>query len=130
MITFDTSILVDIEKGNKNTVKKLAELTATHAGPALLLFIPYFEFYRGLNVNAPERLEKGGAFLKKFTFVQPTKKTAELLVRLRTKYDATGNSLHLADLIIASQVQEHNLVLVTKDTDFERIDEIRKIVLK
>ncbi|MBI2142325.1 PIN domain-containing protein [Candidatus Woesearchaeota archaeon] len=45
------------------------------------------------------------------------------------KYDKKGIILSLADLIIASQVKETNMTLVTKDKIFERIEEINKVLL-
>ena len=57
------------------------------------------------------------------------KKTGETLSGLKRKYEKLGNIIPLADLMIASQVIENNLILVTLDKDFERIEEMNKIIL-
>ena len=38
-------------------------------------------------------------------------------------------TLALADLLISSQVIENNLILVTMDKDFEKIESLKKIIL-
>ena len=68
-------------------------------------------------------------FLKKFNILQTTNSSAEILSDLKIKYDKKGMSLPLADLLSASIVIDNSLILVTKDRDFEKIEELKKIIL-
>ena len=68
-------------------------------------------------------------FLNNFIYLHITKKTAEILAELKLNYDNKGLKLPLADLLIAAQTKENNFTLVTKDSHFETIEEIEKIIL-
>lgn len=129
ILTFDTSVLIDIEAAKKETLQRIRELIQLHSDPAILTFIPFFEFYFGIQERSLKNFEKAYSLLQKFPFIQPTKRTAEILAILKKKYYTKGIQLSLANLLIASQVQEHNLLLVTKDNDFMKIEEIKKIVV-
>lgn len=128
-LVFDTSVLVDIEKNNKEIINKIEKLSETYKIPAQIPFITYYEFLRGLKIRKPEKYQELLGFLNEFNMLKITKKTANILSDLKIKYDSLGMPLSLADLLIASQVIENNLILVTKDRDFEKINEIKKIIL-
>ena len=68
-------------------------------------------------------------FINKFNCLKASGITAQILAELKNKYEKKGIMLGLADLIIASHAKEYNMVLVTQDRDFEKIDEISKIIL-
>ena len=128
-LTFDTSILVDIEKGNEEVIRKIEELSKIYKTRAQIPFIPYYEFLRGLKIGKPKRYKELLEFINSFNVIKITKKTADILSDLKIKYDRLGIPLGLADLLIASQALENQLILVTKDKDFEKITEIKKIIL-
>jgi predicted nucleic acid-binding protein len=123
-LIFDTSILVDLERGYEATIKKLEELRKIYPAPAKIGFISYFEFLLGFKNKSVKNKEKARQFIEKFSVMQTTKNTAEALVTLKQKYE-----LPLADLLIAAQVLENNAILVTKDKDFNMIKEMEKIVI-
>jgi len=56
-------------------------------------------------------------------------KTSDILSDLKLKYEKKGLSFSLSDLLIAAQVIENDLILVTRDRDFEGIRELKKIIL-
>lgn len=58
--------------------------------------------------------------------MRPDKETAEILAKLRFKYEKL---LPLANLMIASQAIQYNMIVVTKDKDFENIEELNKIII-
>jgi len=128
-LVFDTSVLIELERKNDFIIDRIRELSKSYNSPAQLSFISYYEFIRGLKIRKPKDYEKKFAFANKFNVLKTSKKTAEILADLRIKYERTGFSLPLADLLIAAQVIENNLVLVSLDKDFERIEEINKIIL-
>ena len=123
-LIFDTSILIDIERKNKETIDKIEELKDMYPTQAKIGFISYFEFLLGLKDKSIKNKEKSKEFIEKFSVLQTTKNTADNLVALKQKYE-----LPLADLLIASQTLENNGILITKDKDFEQIKEMNKIIL-
>jgi predicted nucleic acid-binding protein len=68
-------------------------------------------------------------FINKFNCLKASSITAKILAELKDKYEKKGIVIGLADLIIASHAKESNLVLLTSDKVFEKIDEIDKIVI-
>jgi len=123
-LIFDTSILVDLDRGRIDTIKKIEDLRKMYPLPATIGFIAYFEFLLGLKDKSIKNKEKSKEFIEKFNVLQTTKNTADKLVELKQKYE-----LPLADLLIASQVLENNGILITKDNDFKAINEIEKIII-
>ncbi len=128
-LALDTSVLIDIENEVQETTKKLQQLRKSHPGPAFVTYIPYFEFFSGLLNKNKKNFERAYILLQKFPYIIPTPDTAEIMARMLKKYEKKGINFSLADLMIASQVKQHNLLLVTKDKDFEKIDEIKKVIL-
>ncbi|MFB6226468.1 MAG: type II toxin-antitoxin system VapC family toxin [Candidatus Paceibacteria bacterium] len=123
-LVLDTSILVDLERGNKETINKLSELRRIYPDPPKISFISYFEFLYGLRNKTFRNRKEPLEFVEKFDVIHTSKNTADILVELKKKYE-----FPLADMMIASHTKEIKGVLVTKDRDFENMEEIEKIVL-
>ena len=123
MLILDTSIVIEIERENKQIISRLEELKKQHAAIPKISFMTYFEFLEGIAKKSDKNKEKALAFIELFETINTTKNTAKSLVSLRQKYE-----FPLPDLFIAAQVLENNGILVTKDKDFERIAEIEKII--
>lgn len=128
-LVLDTSVIIDIERRDNATLEKLKGLAEIHPAPASITFINYFEFVYGLRAKAPKNKEKALAFINIFHFLEPTKKTADIMSALRYKYERLGISFSLSDILIASQAIENNMTLVTKDRRFQDIEELDKIIL-
>ena len=128
-LILDTSILIDIEKGDNYTIRKLSELSKIYNAPVQITFITYYEFLMGLKIGKPNKYNELLNFINSFGVLKITKKTADILSDLKIKYDLKGISLSLADLLIASQVIENKQIMLTKDKDFERIEELNKIFI-
>ncbi len=128
-LVMDTSILIDIERRKEETINKLNNLIKKYPSPAKITFINEFEFKFGLEKHEPKNKEKALVFLNNFSVIQTSKKTAGILAKLKYKYDRKGIVIPLADLLIASLVIENSMVLLTKDNDFLKIEELEKIVL-
>lgn len=123
-LVIDTSVLIDIEKGKKDILNKLTSLKNLYPSQAKISFISKFEFLIGLKNRSPKNKEKSSAFLDNFEVLHTTNLTINNLLILKEKYE-----FPLADLIIASQVIEKGDILVTKDKDFENIQELEKIII-
>ena len=129
LLIFDTSVLIALEREDKNILRKLSELHKQFQGPPQTTFISYYEFLLGIKKRSFKNQSKAIEFLHTFNCLPSTQKTAEILADLRYKYDAKGISINLADLIIASHAKEHNMILITRDKIFNEVEEIRKITL-
>jgi predicted nucleic acid-binding protein len=127
-LVFDTSILIELERKNPEIIKKISFLARDYPNYPQLSFMSYYEFIRGLKINKDKNYKKKLDFINKFSILKTSKKTAEILADLRIKYDKKGISLSLTDLFISAQVIENQLILVSKDKDFEKIDELKKII--
>jgi len=128
-LVLDTSILIDIERRKEVTLEKLRQIILIHQQPAKITFVNQFEFLLGIKEREPKNKEKAIAFLNQFLGINTTKLTAGILSDLKYKYDKIGKNLSLTDLLIASLVIENNMVLLTKDKDFEKIEELKKIII-
>ena len=128
-LLLDTSILVGIQRKDRDIIRKLGNLTKIHFHPSSVSFINYFEFYYGLIDKNVKNRQIMIEFINKFNCLKASVMTAQILAELKHKYDKKGIPIGLADLIIASQAKENNLVLVSMDKTFEKIEEINKIIL-
>ena len=128
-LLFDTSVIIALEKEDKNTLKLVSELSKKYCGTPYTTFISYYEFLFGIQNRNPKNKENSIEFLNKFNCLHATKKTAEIMQVLRKKCEIDGVVINLADLIIASQAKEHNMTLLSKDKVFEKIEDIDKIIL-
>ncbi len=128
-LVFDTSILISIEKNDKVLMKKLSEMRDVYPSAPQISFVTYFEYMIGLKLHNNKFFSERLQFLNKFNVLNTTQRTAEILSDLKIKYDKSGKGLSLADLLIASLVIENDLTLLTMDSDFKRIDELKKIII-
>ena len=124
MLILDTSIIIELERENKYFIAKLEELKKQYRSLPKISFITYFEILEGIENKSEKNKEKAKSFIEIFEVLQTTKITAEKLVYLRKNYE-----LPIPDLIIAAQTLENNGTLITKDNDFEQIQEMNKIIL-
>ena len=68
-------------------------------------------------------------FINKFIVLQTTRATSMILSSLKNKYDSLGVGISLSDLIITALCIENGMTLVTRDRDFEKIAELKKVIL-
>ena len=115
---------IELERENKYFIAKLEELKKQYRSLPKISFITYFEILEGIENKSEKNKEKAKSFIEIFEVLQTTKITAEKLVYLRKNYE-----LPIPDLIIAAQTLENNGTLITKDNDFEQIQEMNKIIL-
>ena len=129
ILVFDTSVIIGLERKEKNTIEKVGELSKIYNSQPHTTFVTYFELVYGILNRTIANQNKSIEFLKNFSCLGATEKTANHLAKLKHKFDKKGEKIPLADLIIASQVLENNATLLTKDRSFEKIDDIRTIII-
>ena len=127
-LVLDSSILMSLEKGRLDIKKRLKKLLEKHEGLPVISFVTYFEFLMGIKERTKENQEKALQFINNIGILKVRKETAEILANLKHSYDKKGITLPLADLLIASQAIENNMLLVTTDKDFKKIEELKKII--
>src|SRR3989338_10157599 len=110
-LLLDTSILISIERKERDIVSKISEISKTHYQHPLISFISYFEFYSGLIEKNVKNKQIMIQFINKFNCLKSSSATAQILAELKYKCEKRGVTVPLADMIIASQAKEHNLTL-------------------
>jgi len=125
----DSSALFELERGNKKTQEEAGKIFSTSATPAFISFMTLAEFLVGTESRSLENKAKLKAFLLQFDTLHTTNETALILSKLKHDCDKKGLKKSLTDLFIAAQAIEHNLTLITKDSDFRNITELKKIIL-
>jgi len=121
MLIFDTSVIIDIERKDERTIRRLEEIKRRYQSPGFLSFISYFELLEGFKRQGLEDSE-AREFIENFKVLAATKKTARELADLKIKTDDEGNKVPLADLLIAAQAKEYDFVVITKDNHFKKLD--------
>jgi len=123
----DTSVLIDITNDRKEVITKLNEIKGKSV-PQITLMTD-FEFRYGLKDKSEKNQMKLLEFLNEFIMINTTRATSVILTELKYKYDKLGVSLSLTDLMIAALTIENNYVLITRDNDFKKIEELNSIIL-
>ena len=123
-LVLDSSIVIELERENEEIMNKIEELKIKYPAQPRISFMTYFEVLEGIDHKSEKNKAKAKLFIELIEVIQTTKVTAYNLVILRKNYE-----LPLSDLIIAAHVWESKGILVTRDKDFERINEIDKIII-
>jgi len=116
MIVLDTNVLIEILKGNNETIKKVEAFTDT----LCISSITVMELYYGaLNKVELNKLEK---FVSLFNIIHLNENISKSSTKLIKSY-AKSHSLDIPDSLIASTVLESDAVLLTYNLkDFKYIE--------
>jgi len=122
----DTNIITAILEGNEKVKRKVQEVIL-QGREIFINAISYYEIKRGLlAVNAKTQLKRFDLFCEKFGLIlldtqSIFDKAAEIYANLRKK----GRLIEDADILIASIAKTKKLILVTNDTDFQRVQGLK-----
>lgn len=122
----DTNIITAILKGNEK-VKKRTQEVIMDGKEIFINGISYYEIKRGLlAANATAQLGKFDLLCKKFGLillntVSIFDEAAKIYASLKQKGKLIGD----ADILISSIVKTGDFILVSNDTDFNRIRDVR-----
>ena len=117
----DTNIVIDHFRGEPQVISFLQK--AQQSGLAISV-ISIGEILEGL-VGQPKegkRRKDLEDFLVATKVLDVDRKTVEIFAKTRTDLRDKGKLIENFDILIAATAIEHNLTLVTKDKDFERIE--------
>lgn len=124
-LLLDTSILIELEKENRDILSSIERLSKKHERP-FISFMSLVEFLTGYGMLSLEKKVKAKKFIWQFPILHTTNSTAAILSSLKYKYKSQKS---MTDLFIASHAIEHNLTLITRDKDFTDINELKKVVI-
>ncbi|MBI4154922.1 type II toxin-antitoxin system VapC family toxin [Candidatus Woesearchaeota archaeon] len=128
-LILDTSILIEIERKNNKIINEISQIRKLNPGLMQITLISYSEFLLGIKERKQSNIDKAMKFITTFPVLNANKETAIILANLKYNYEKKGMILSLADLLIAAQTIENNMLLVTMDKGLERIKELKKIIL-
>lgn len=122
----DTSLLIDINRGNVKVLSVLKN-KALHAGEPFITSLNFIEYYFGeLGKGREVEVLK---FLDSFKHLTLTRNSAKLYAELSRKYLKQGKTISAFDLLIAAIAIDNNMTLLTGDSDFEKINELKTEVI-
>jgi len=122
----DTNIITAIMRGNKK-VKEIAQKAILEGKEIFINAISYYEIKRGLLAkNATVQLNKFDLLCKEFGLVLlDTQDVFDRASEIYANLKQRGQLIEDADILIASVVTFRNFILVSDDTDFDRIQGIK-----
>lgn len=123
----DTNIITSIMK-NDEKVKQIVQKLVLDGKEILINGISYYEIKRGLlAANASAQLRKFEFFYKKLgLLLLDTQDIFDIASKIYADLKHKGELIEDADILIASIVLCKNFTLVSHDTDFDRIENLKK----
>jgi predicted nucleic acid-binding protein len=116
LLVFDTSALIEIDKGNNAVLERVRDLAEKL--PLVDLAVPWpscFEFYTGMLRESPEKKEACLMWLRKFTWLGMNFEATRLFTEMRSKLVQRVGDF---DLLIAAIAISSGGLLLTGDRDF------------
>lgn len=129
MLVFDTNILIDIEKDNKEIKERLLKQSFVYGENPSITALTYAEFLFGYLSKRKEAIEQALEILSLYDVLHTTKESAQLIAELQYSLEKKGTPLPLADVITAAIVLTHGATLATRDKDFKKIEKIKLLLL-
>jgi len=122
----DTNIITAILKGNEK-VEKRTQKTILDGKRIFINAISYYEIKRGLlAANATAQLKRFELLCREFGFVLlDTQHIFDRAAEIYANLQRRGELVEDADILIASVVSFRNFILVSDDTDFNRIQGLK-----
>jgi len=122
----DTNIITAILKGNEK-VEKRTQKTILDGKRIFINAISYYEIKRGLlAANATAQLKRFELLCREFGLVLlDTQYIFDRAAEIYANLQRRGELVEDADILIASVVSFRNFILVSDDTDFNRIQGLK-----
>lgn len=118
----DTNIITAILKGDE-TLKRKIKKNIIDGKSIFINAISYYEVKRGLlAINATAKLKRFDFFCNRFDLLLfDTHSIFDIAAEIYSNLKKRGELIEDADILIASVVIFRNFILVSDDTDFDRI---------
>ena len=120
----DTNISVYFPNGNNSVVEAFRQ----HVNINLPLITVGELLFGAKNSGKPEEnLRAYRDFIGQFTTILPTTETAEIYSAIKFNLKKKGRPIPENDIWIAAITAEHSATLVTNDSHFESVDDLRTV---
>jgi predicted nucleic acid-binding protein len=120
----DTSVLIEIRKGN-NAVAEAIKKLVQNDEDAYITLMTYSEYYYGCIDLRQDAQNDCLNFLNSFGHITLTRSGAKQYAELTRSYEKKGIALDMADMFIAVISIDHKMTLITCDRAFSRIKELK-----
>ena len=122
----DTNIITAILKGDE-TLKRKIKKNIIDGKSISINAISYYEVKRGLlAINATAKLKRLDFFCNRFDLLLfDTHSIFDIAAEIYSNLKKRGELIEDADILIASVVIFRNFILVSDDTDFDRIQMLK-----
>jgi predicted nucleic acid-binding protein len=129
MFVLDTNLLIEIEKGNEKIISLIQGLISKYPCKPVITAPTYSEFMYGY-LQSSNKEEKAKEFLEAYDLLQTTKNSSLLFAKLKYNLMKKGKAIPLFDILVASIVMDRNATLLTMDTHFKNIEELRTMIIE
>ena len=121
MYCVDTSVIIDVLRGDKILGAKIDDFISTGLN-VFVTPITLSELYRGAygHVNSDKKIYEVKSFVSSFDFLDFDEKSCEEFGKMYFKLKKSGKIISDFDLMIAAIVKSKNLILITRDKDFDK----------
>jgi tRNA(fMet)-specific endonuclease VapC len=128
MPVLDTSFIVDLLRGNKEALQKLAEMEVQEI-PLSTTEINVLELYRGayLSRKTHQNLEEIKKLLECFQVLELEESVYEVFASLSANLLSKGRAVGAFDELIAAIILLHGERIVTRDSHFKEVPELEVI---
>lgn len=126
----DTSVLIEIENKNVDILKQLNNLKESPKSDLSITFFTFCEFYTGIMRRNKKNKELALQTLNNYKLLNTTMWSGIIFCEIIDLLKKNGDSIPIFDALIASIAIENNLVLVTLDSHFKKIPNLKVILLK
>jgi len=115
MYCLDTNIIIEFLKGNKIIIDKINNLW--QKDEIFITMISLCELYKGIYLSSKLEFELNilDEFLDSISVIDFNKESCKFFGEFFSKLQKIGKTTNEFDLMIASIVKSHNLILITKD---------------
>ena len=128
-VVLDSNILVELERGNPELIRKIKEISRLHKEKPYVTSLSIGEIMCGaLKQNINKQLKILERF-KNFNIVNTSFSSGILLANFKHILNKKGRKIPIIDLIIASIAIDNDLTIVTMDNHFKRIPGLDVIYL-
>lgn len=125
----DSSILIEIENGNKEIIQKINDLKKSQGDELFIAFCTYCECYYGAINKSEKNRHKVMERLNQYKLLNTSQTTAIIFCELLHECKNKGKTMAHFDLLIAALCLEQNFILLTLDKDFQNIPNLNVKIL-
>ena len=126
-LAFDTNILIEIDLVNTGVIEKLKEITENVSDEPSIPSPVVSEYYYGF--LGTRKKEAALKILENYNILNTSRNSAIIFAEIKDELKKSGQIISDMDLLIASICIDNNATLITADKQFEKIKELKKIIL-